>query len=150
MLSHARSNAGFRRHEVCVENVWLQSAVWLGLALFAFAQRLTAELDMICVEELPRLPASIGEVREERAEAGRMFRRVIERAREQAQASGVVFDAHVVSGHAVTSIVEFVERGRYDLLVVGYLGHSALYNRLIGSTTDRLVELAPRKVLVVK
>jgi hypothetical protein len=97
MLSHARSNAGFRRHEVCVENVWLQSAVWLGLALFAFAQRLTAELDMICVEELPRLPASIGEVREERAEAGRMFRRVIERAREQAQASGVVFDAHVVS-----------------------------------------------------
>jgi Kef-type K+ transport system membrane component KefB len=26
----------------------------------------------------------------------------------------------------------------------------ALYNRLIGSTTDRLVELAPCKVLVVK
>jgi nucleotide-binding universal stress UspA family protein len=119
-------------------------------AALELAQRLSVELDMICVEELPRLPVSIGEVREERAEAGRMFRKVIERAREQAQASGVGFDAHVVAGHAVTSIVEFVERGRYDLLVVGYLGHSALYNRLIGSTTDRLVELAPCKVLVVK
>ncbi|NLS07746.1 universal stress protein [Rhizobium sp. P32RR-XVIII] len=30
------------------------------------------------------------------------------------------------------------------------MGHSALYNRLIGSTTDRLVEVAPCHVLVVK
>jgi nucleotide-binding universal stress UspA family protein len=119
-------------------------------AALELAKRLVVELDMVCVEELPRVPASIGELREERAEAGRLFRRVIERAREQAQASGVVFDAHVVAGHAVTSIVEFVERGGYDLLVIGYLGHSAIYNRLIGSTTDRLVELAPCKVLVVK
>jgi nucleotide-binding universal stress UspA family protein len=119
-------------------------------AALELAKRLVVELDMVCVEELPRVPASIGELREERAEAGRLFRRVIERAREQAQASGVVFDAHVVAGHAVTSIVEFVERGGYDLLVIGYLGHSALYNRLIGSTTDRLVELAPCNVLVVK
>ncbi len=39
---------------------------------------------------------------------------------------------------------------QYDLLVVGYMGHSALYNRIIGSTTDRLVELAPCQVLVIK
>ena len=39
---------------------------------------------------------------------------------------------------------------RFDLLVVGYMGHSALYNRIIGSTTDRLVELAACHVLVVK
>ena len=37
-----------------------------------------------------------------------------------------------------------------DLLIVGYMGHSALYNRLIGSTIDRLVELAQCTVLVVK
>ena len=58
--------------------------------------------------------------------------------------------AQMVAGHAVPSIVEFIERGGHDLLVIGYMGHSALYNRLIGSTTDRLVELAPCKVLVVK
>ena len=48
------------------------------------------------------------------------------------------------------SIVEIIEREGFDLLVIGYMGHSALYNRLIGSTTDRLVELAPCHVLVVK
>jgi len=50
----------------------------------------------------------------------------------------------------VSSIVDFVKRGHYDLLVIGYMGHTALYNRLIGGTTDRLVELAPCDVLVVK
>jgi nucleotide-binding universal stress UspA family protein len=135
---------------VLVANDGSQGGAKALTAALELAKRLVVELDMVCVEELPRLPVSIGEVREERAEAGRMFRRVIERAREQAQAAGVAFEAHVVAGHAVTSIVEFVERGSYDLLVIGYLGHSALYNRLIGSTTDRLVELAPCKVLVVK
>jgi hypothetical protein len=38
---------------------------------------------------------------------------------------------------------------KFDLLVVGYMVHSALYNRIIGSTTDRLVELAPCAVQVV-
>jgi len=34
--------------------------------------------------------------------------------------------------------------------VTGFMGHLALYNRVIGSTTDRLVELAPCTILVVK
>ena len=42
-----------------------------------------------------------------------------------------------------------VEEG-VDLLVLGYMGHSSLYNRLIGSMTERLVEHAPCAVLVVK
>lgn len=57
---------------------------------------------------------------------------------------------HIVAGHAVPAIVEFIEREGFDLLVVGYMGHSALYNRIIGSTTDRLVELAGCTVMVVK
>jgi nucleotide-binding universal stress UspA family protein len=30
------------------------------------------------------------------------------------------------------------------------MGHSQLYNRIVGSTTDRLVDLAPCTVIVVK
>jgi nucleotide-binding universal stress UspA family protein len=37
-----------------------------------------------------------------------------------------------------------------DLLVVGFMGHSQLYERITGGTTDRLVRLAPCAVLVVK
>jgi nucleotide-binding universal stress UspA family protein len=34
--------------------------------------------------------------------------------------------------------------------VLGFMGHSALYERIIGSTCDRLVRLAPCSVIVVK
>lgn len=114
------------------------------------SRRLKAALHMVSVEEIPRLPATIDEVIEEKQEANRRFDRVIERARAEARASRVKIETHVIAGHPVPSIVEFIEREGCDLLVIGYMGHAALYNRLIGSTTDRLVELAPCQVLVVK
>lgn len=109
-----------------------------------------AALHMISVEELPRFPASVDEVIEEKAEANHRFAEVQARAQGQTTASGLTLITHVVVGHAVPAIVEFVERERFDLLVVGFMGHSALYNRIIGSTTDRLVELAGCTVMVVK
>ena len=121
----------------------------LSLAI-GLAKQHDADLHMISVEELPRFPASVDEVVEEKVDANHRFEDVIGRARGQAQAQGLRLSIHVVVGHAVPAIVEFLERDRFDLLVVGYMGHSALYNRLIGSTTDRLVELAPCTVLVVK
>jgi nucleotide-binding universal stress UspA family protein len=83
---------------------------------------------------------------EEKQAANHRFDRVIARALAQAQRQGVT----LTPGHAVPSLVEFIERGRFDLLVIGYMGHSAIYNRLIGGTTDRLVELAPCAVHVAK
>lgn len=119
-------------------------------AAIELARRLKAELHMISVEELPQLPASIDEVVEEKLEANHRFAAIIERAAAQAKARRVKLRAHVVAGHAVPTIAEFVERGGFDLLIIGYMGHSALYNRLIGSTTDRLVEVAPCAVLVIR
>jgi nucleotide-binding universal stress UspA family protein len=109
-----------------------------------------AELLMISVEHLPEFPASVGEVIEEKADADHRYRSVVGRAKAQAQAHGVALTTHVVTGHAVSKIVEFVEWEKADLLVVGFMGHSALYNRLIGGTTDRLVEHASCSVLVAK
>lgn len=119
-------------------------------AAIALAKTMQAELHMISVEELPRLPDSIEEVTAERQAAGHRFERVIHRSQAEAKAQDIKLRAHVVAGHAVPSIVDFIERDGFDLLVIGYMGHSALYNRIIGGTTDRLVELAPCAVLVVK
>ena len=109
-----------------------------------------AELHMILVEELPAFPASIDEVIEEQQEANQVYEAVTRRAMAQAQAEGRQLIPHVVAGHPVAAITKFVEKEGFDLLVVGYMGHSALYNRLIGSTTGRLVEHAPSAVLVIK
>lgn len=121
----------------------------LAVAL-KLAHRLKARLHMICVEEMARVPATIDEVVEDKLEQNCRFEQVIARAQLQAKVARVKLETHVVPGHAVPSIIGFIEREGSDLLVIGYMGHSALYNRLIGSTTDRLVELAPCHVLVVK
>ena len=82
--------------------------------------------------------------------ADRKFAAVVEEALTEAKHHRVKLATHIVVGHAVPAIVDFIERDGFDLLVTGFMGHSALYNRVIGSTTDRLVELAPCTVLVVK
>jgi nucleotide-binding universal stress UspA family protein len=120
------------------------------IAALDLAKRHKARLLMVSVEELPRFPTTVDEVVEDRDEADHRFARLIESCDAQARAKRIKLEPHVVPGHAVTSIVEFVERNQCDLLVVGFMGHSALYNRLIGGATDRLVELAPCAVLVIK
>lgn len=50
----------------------------------------------------------------------------------------------------VRDIVELAKELRVELLVIGATGHSALYDRLIGSRADRIVQLAHCPVLVVK
>src|SRR5262245_15810284 len=114
------------------------------------AHRLKAKLHMISVEEMERVPATIDEVVEGALEENHRFQQVIARSSFQAKSAHVVLETHVLAGHAVSKIIEFIEHESFDLLVIGFMGHSALYNRVIGSTTDRLVELAPCHVLVVK
>ena len=114
------------------------------------AKRHGARLHMISVEELPNIPASIDEIIETKAEETHKFHDVLEKARALTKKKGIKLDAEVVAGHAVTSVVAYVKAKRADLLVVGFMGHSALYERIIGGTADRLVRLAPCPVLVVK
>lgn len=122
-------------------------AVAAGIAL---ARRHKAALNMVMVEELPQFAETIGELEEEKQAQNHRFAPAIAQAVARAKAARVKIETHVLVGHAVSSIVDLVRRGRHDLLVIGFMGHSALFNRLIGSTTDRLVEHAPCDVLVVK
>ena len=114
------------------------------------AKRLGAEVHMISVVELPRFSDSIGELIEEQDQANSLFEKAIAHARTKAAMQKVELKTHVVIGHPVSRIVEFITDGYFDLLVVGYMGHSALFSHLIGGTTDRLVRLAPCAVMVVK
>jgi len=121
----------------------------LELAI-AMAKQNAAVLHLVCVEEIPQMPEYIEEVREARGLAARRFRPVIERARFLAEQSGIEIQVHVVSGHPVRMIVDLVDAIGADLLVIGAIGHSALYERMIGSRADRIVQLATCPVLVVK
>jgi nucleotide-binding universal stress UspA family protein len=114
------------------------------------ALKFEAELHMICVEEIPAFPGTIDEIVVEQKEAAHRLSPVIEQAKKLASFKGLSLEIHLLPGHPVAVITEFVRGRGFELLVVGFMGHSALYNSLIGSTTDRLVNHAPCAVLVVK
>ena len=114
------------------------------------ARKLSAELHMVTVEELPRFPASIDEIAEEKDEANHRFAPVIDAAKAEAKGAGAAIETHLVPGHVIDGVIGLIKQLKADLLVVGFMGHSQLYERIIGGTTDRLVHLAPCAVLVVK
>jgi nucleotide-binding universal stress UspA family protein len=114
------------------------------------AKRNRTVLHMISVEMLPNMPASIDEVIEAKTDENHKFHDVLAKARSIAKKKGVKLDSKVVAGHAASAIVAHVKAHKADLLIVGFMGHSALYERIIGGTADRLVRLAPCPVLVVK
>jgi nucleotide-binding universal stress UspA family protein len=109
-----------------------------------------AELHTVSVEEVPQYPGTIGEVVEAKDAANGKYGVALKRAREMAEKAGVPLNSHVLMGHEVKTIVEFVKAYRFDLLVIGFMGHSAIYNRIMGGTCQNLVRLAPCSVLVVK
>lgn len=142
--------AGTPYRKILVANDGSEGARKALAAALALARLADAELHMVSVEDLPRFAASRDEIDEEQREQDHRFAPAIRAARHAADSAGVRLTTRIVAGHAVPTIVELLEKEGYDLLAVGFMGHSALYNRLIGSTTDRLVELAPCQVLVVK
>jgi nucleotide-binding universal stress UspA family protein len=121
----------------------------LALAL-TIAKQNNSELHMISVEEIDYMPEFIEEVREEVGTAARRFHSVLQRSRAMAEESHVELQTHVIQGHPVRDIVRLATDLKAELLVIGATGHSAIYERMIGSRADRIVQLAPCPVLVVK
>lgn len=109
-----------------------------------------AELHTLSVEEVPHYTETIGEFVEEKDAVNGTFKDALRKAREMAAAKGVPIRCHVVIGHEVKTFIEFIKQQGFDLLVIGFMGHSALYDRVIGSTCQSLVRMAPCTVLVVK
>ncbi|HEX9587604.1 MAG TPA: universal stress protein [Bradyrhizobium sp.] len=121
----------------------------LALAL-DLAKQNNSELHMASVEEVVSFPELIGEVENERHAADRRYRNVLKRAKAMAAEKDVRLETHVLVGHPVRSIVDLASELGADLLVIGATGHSALYERMLGSRADRVIQLASCPVLVVK
>jgi nucleotide-binding universal stress UspA family protein len=121
----------------------------LSLAL-AIARQNKSDLHMVSVEEIDYMPEFIEEVREEIGTAARRFHKVVQRARAMAEGQHVTLNTHVIAGHAVRDILTLAADLNVDLLVIGGTGHSAFYERMLGSTAARVTHLAPCPVLVVK
>jgi nucleotide-binding universal stress UspA family protein len=50
----------------------------------------------------------------------------------------------------VETIITAAREGEFDLLVVGFVGHSNVFGRVMGGTTQNLSRLSPCSILIVK
>lgn len=120
-------------------------------AAIELAKRLEAEVQTISVmEHLPHYAATVGEVKEAQAEFEAFFRGLTKQARDQAALQGVGLETVVKPGHEVETIVTYAREGGFDVLVLGFAGHSNIWGRIMGSTTQNISRLSPCSVLIVK
>ena len=64
--------------------------------------------------------------------------------------SDIKWDRRVEEGYAADMICDIAEKEKYDMIVIGSRGHSALGRFLVGSVSDRVVHHAPCSVTVVR
>ncbi len=74
---------------------------------------------------------------------------VLGKAREQASRQGVEIGEQLVPKRGVEALIEVADERDARLIVVGSFGESAIKGIILGSTTNKLLHLTDRPVLVV-
>ena len=64
--------------------------------------------------------------------------------------AGVAVDSTARTGPVAETLADLAESDRCDLVVVGHRGRGGVKRTLLGSVADRLVQISPRPVLVVR
>ena len=121
------------------------------IAAVDIAKHYGAELHSLSVEEdLPHYAATVGEVLEAESEKSRYFSKLNQEAKEIAARRAVALHAKVIAGHEVQTILDYAKDHHFDLVVIGFMGHSKIYDRVWGSTSQNIARLVPCTVMVVK
>ncbi len=135
LIAHDGSDGALKAFDVAVE----------------LAARLNSRLHMIGVEEdLPRHAETVVEVTEEKDREDTYFGQLAAQSKRRAALRSVNLECTILPGHGVKTIVDFVRQNDFDLLVIGFTGHSRIYEHIWGGTSQNLASLAPCNVLVVK
>lgn len=137
--------------KILVANDGSEGAYKALRAAIDIAKQYSAELHQISVEEdLPKYVGTIDEFQEVKEERNHFFERLIRESIAEASSAGVNLIPHIKAGHEVETIINFCKEGSFDLLVIGFMGHSRIFERVWGNTSQTLARLAPCSVLIVK
>jgi nucleotide-binding universal stress UspA family protein len=119
-------------------------------AAIDMAHRLNTKLYMVSVEEdLPRHSELIAEVEDAKQRVDSHYSWLANQARSRAALHSVSLECAQIFGCKVQALMEFVEKGQFDLLVIGTSGWS-VFSLLFDSTSQKLTDLAPCCVLIVR
>jgi nucleotide-binding universal stress UspA family protein len=114
------------------------------------AHRQNTDLHMISVaEDVPRQAELIAEVEDAIRREDSRYSQIASQAKLRAALNSVSLHCAMVVGRKVRAIVEFLQKGQFDLLVIGE-SRPSVSGLLFGSTSEKLTHLARCSVLVVK
>ncbi len=128
-----------------------ESSQWAAEAAIELAALLSAQLDILSVEETPpRYVATHDENTREHSAALTYYDAHQAPLREHAKRRGVQLRCAVLSGHEGQVILNYIQEQHCDLLILGYQGHSGVWGAFLGSTADKLVSHALCSTLVIR
>ena len=90
-----------------------------------------------------------GEIADHEEAIEELGEQVLGKAREQATGRGVEIGEELVPKRAVQALIDAADARDARMIVVGSFGESALKGIILGSTTNKLLHLTDRPVLVV-
>lgn len=109
-----------------------------------------SELTLVCVvAHTPYAQEMYGVAAVDMARAEEAGRKVLAEAVEVARGSGLPVRTEVLFGPPAETLADALDQGDYGMLVVGSRGKGAVARVLIGSTSDRLVHICKKAVVVV-
>ncbi len=129
-----------------VSDAVVAQAARLAAALEAPLTLLTVLVSPVFLESYAPPPKSLARVLTSNAKAATAR---LEELRDALRARGLAVSVEIVAGHPARTIAERAAALRASHLVIGTHGHGALYDLVVGSTTQSLLKLSPCPVLVV-
>jgi nucleotide-binding universal stress UspA family protein len=113
------------------------------------AKESNVEITGFYVFHLPLL-AGIKYSQKMKEEAQKKAVKAIGPAMKRAQKFGALFKYKTGGGHTGSEIVNFAQRGKYDMIVIGARGVGAAKEAFLGSTSNYVMHKTKIPVLVVK
>lgn len=74
----------------------------------------------------------------------------LDTAKKQVSKNSIVFKKKVLFGHEAKQIVDFAQKQKFDLIVIGARGHGGIKQMILGSISNTVVHSSKIPVLIVK
>ncbi|MGY5149702.1 MAG: universal stress protein [Candidatus Nitrosopumilus sp. bin_68KS] len=74
----------------------------------------------------------------------------LETAKNQVIKNSIKFKKEIVFGHEAKEIIDFAQKNKFDLVVIGARGRGKLKQMLLGSVSNSIVQSSKVPVLVIK
>lgn len=114
------------------------------------AQKSGCEIYLLSVAHIPEFIDTKDEIDGALNSAKAYYTKILGNAKKLAKEKGIEVYTNIVPGHPADAIIQFAEKNKCDLIVVGERGNSGVKRYIIGNVAESIVKHAKCSVLVVK